>query len=232
MSVQAKPIPRRPRTPSAHVGARREELLEAALEVIARKGFHRTSIADIAARGNASRATVYQYFRDKQDILVAIAQRVERRIIAATDEWVPLPHVPGDPPSPALLVEQLRRMIDARIAQVVGAIGANADAARLVLRLERGQDHAIDDTRHRIDAHIVGAITRDIELAIAHGWARPCDAPMTARYLLGGIEKLVLDALDGAPPLALDLELVAREIGALMFFSLAHPDLLRQAGLP
>jgi AcrR family transcriptional regulator len=212
---------------SPQAGARREALLEAALEVIARKGFHHTSIADIAARARASRATVYLYFRDKRDILAAIARRVEEGIIAAIDAWVPLPESPSRPLPPALLVEQLQRMIDARIAQGLDAIRANADAARLVLRLERGHDDVADATRHRIDAHIVGAITRDVERAIGNGWARRCDAPMTARYLFGGIQKLVADALDDERPMTVDVPAIAREIGTLMFFGLAHPDLLR-----
>lgn len=43
-----------------------------------RKGYHETSIADVASRSHASRATVYQYFGDERDILAAIGQRVEQ----------------------------------------------------------------------------------------------------------------------------------------------------------
>ena len=63
---------------SPRAGTRREEILEVALEVISRKGFHDTSIADIARGARASRATVYQYFHDKRDILLALAERVAK----------------------------------------------------------------------------------------------------------------------------------------------------------
>jgi AcrR family transcriptional regulator len=232
MSVLREPVATDARTFSPQAAARREQILEAALEAISRKGYHQTSIADIARRARASRATVYQYFRNKQDILAAIGHRVETRIIGAVDTWVPLPSgMDGADPEheSQLLIDRLRSMIDTRIRQVMSAIYANADAARLVLRLIRGYEGAIDDAMRRIDAHVVGILTRDVEAAIGHGWARACDAELTARYLLGGIEKILMDVLDPGQPLVLDVPRVAREIGALVFFGLAHPDLLREA---
>ncbi len=214
---------------SRQASARREQILEAAIQAMGRNGYHGTSIADIASRSHASRATVYQYFGDKSDILAAIGKRVEDGIVGAVDAWIALPvDVAANRNAPHEgLTERLRAMIDTRIEQVITALTAHADAARLVLRLVRGKD-GLDDVMRRIDAHVVGILATDIRTAIARGWARACDAEMAARYLLGGIEKMLMDALDPAQPIALDAERVAREIGALVFFGLAHPDLLRQ----
>ena len=213
---------------SRQASARREQILEAAIEAMARKGFHETSIGDIASRARASRATVYQYFGDKRDILAAIGQRVEQAIVAAIDTWVALPTgaTAGDAERNApSLTEQLRAMIDTRIAQVITVLSLHADAARLVLRIVRGKD-GLDDVMRRIDGHVVGILSADIRTAMARGWARPCDAEMTARYRLGGIEKMLMDALDPEQPIPLDMERVVAQIGALVFFGLAHPDLL------
>jgi AcrR family transcriptional regulator len=216
---------------SPRAGARREEILEVALEVISRKGFHDTSIADIARGARASRATVYQYFHDKRDILLALAERVAKRVIGAVDAWLPLPHPRDDGASdPRPLGDQLRAMIDSRIAQVLAAISADAAAARLVLRLVRGNDGQVNEVMRGIDTHVVGVIAGDVEAAVAHGWARPCDAQMTARFILGGIEKLVIDALDPEQPIDLDLASVGREMGALVFFGLVQRHLLEDGG--
>jgi AcrR family transcriptional regulator len=219
--------PEEARRPSSQASARREQILEAAIEAMGRKGYHATSIADIAARSHASRATVYQYFGDKRDILAAIGRQVEQGIIGAIDTWVALPpRAAGSDIEPRDgLTQRLRAMIDARIVQVIQALSIHADAARLVLRLVRGKD-GLDDVMRRIDAHVVGILAADIRTAIARGWARPCDAEMTARYLLGGIEKMLMDALDPEQPIALDTEEVTQQIGALVFFGLAHPDLI------
>src|SRR5262249_62281784 len=66
-------------TPSPRARTRREAILESALEIIAREGFHRASVAEIASRAHVSRATVYQHFADKRDILRALADRSEER---------------------------------------------------------------------------------------------------------------------------------------------------------
>jgi AcrR family transcriptional regulator len=214
---------------SRHASARREQILEAAIEAMGRKGYHETSIADIASRSHASRATVYQYFGDKRDILAAIGKRVEDGIANAVDAWGALTaERAGDRGGPHDgLAGWLRAMIDSRIAQVITALTVHANAARLVLRLVRGTD-GLDDVMRRIDAHVVGILATDIRTAISRGWARACDAEMTARYLLGGIEKMLMDALDPEQPIALETGRVTHEIGALVFFGLAHPDLLMQ----
>jgi AcrR family transcriptional regulator len=234
MSVLTEGVKRagaRSLTPRAD--ARREEILEVALEVISRKGFHDTSIADIARGARASRATVYQYFCDKREILLALAERVANSVIGAIDAWMPLPHVTegGDGASDrGPLVKELRAMIDSRIAQVLTAISADADAARLILRLVRGKDEQVNDVMRRMDTHVVGVLARDIGAAIARGWARSCDPQMVARFVLGGIEKLVIDALDPEQPIALDLASLGREIGAFVFFGLAQPYLVEDGG--
>jgi AcrR family transcriptional regulator len=213
---------------SPHALARRDEILEAALEVISRQGFHQTSMAAIADRVHVSRPTVYQHFRDKRDILVALADRIARRIIATVDSW---PALPSPPEGFVMTPEQCQATKDVlwltlemRTTQVLEAISANADAARLVIRLTRGQDRLVDDMFRQIDEHVVAVLTRDLETAISYGWVRPCNARLIARFLLGGLEKLVMDALDRDEPLRLNTKALVAEIGALQFFGLAHKD--------
>jgi len=228
------------RTLSRQAEERRDKILEAALEVISRKGFHKTSIADIAGRSRVSRATVYQYFADKRDVLVALADRMERTIIGTVDAWVPLPStatqtitaVSLSEEQSRALIDQMRLMIDTRTRQILTAILANADAARLLLRLTRGNDRLVDDGMRRIDDHVIGVIAREIEAGMGYGWVRSCDARLIARYMQGGIEKLLIAELDRDPPLEIDSEALVREIGSFVFFGLAHPHFLALAAQP
>jgi AcrR family transcriptional regulator len=209
--------------------ARREGILEAALAVITHKGFHRTSIADIASRAQVSRATVYQHFADKRDIFGALADRIAGRIIATADAWPVLPREPaeeGGEEPPQVRGQALRSMIGARIAQILEAISQDADAARLIVRPPTGSDKLADEALRRIGDHIVEILTRDIEEASGNGLLRACDPSTVARFLLGGIEKLVIDALDREEPVRLNAEAVACEVGALVYHSLAHEELL------
>ena len=200
-----------------HGESRRGQILEAALATMSRKGFERTSIADIAGRARVSRATVYQHFSDKRDVLVALAHRVTFRVIEAASAWPPLPE-PAASKDPSEREIELRRMIEERLLAVLRTVAANADATRLIIRLTRGNDTLVDDTMRGMDQFVVQAITKDIETAQRYGWARHCDAPLVARFLLGGIERIVICALDHDEEL--DPEALSAEIGAFVFASL------------
>jgi AcrR family transcriptional regulator len=180
-------VSRADRTLSRTARSRRDAVLEAALAAIARKGFHETSIADIAGCARVSRATIYQYFRDKRDIFRTLTDRVAQRIIGAVDAWGPLPRPPGDGAAaadpPRALVGQLRAMVETRIAQVFAAVSANADAARLVLLLSRPNDSPVDEATRRIDDHVVGILARELQLTSGYGWTRSCDPSITAATL-------------------------------------------------
>src|SRR5262249_20363858 len=160
---------------SPQAEARRDEILEAALSVISRNGFHHTSMAAIAARAGVSRAAVYQYFSDKGDILLALADRVAARIIEAVDGWVALPLAPVADPSEegARNIEaELRHMVDVRVAQILAAISANVDAARLIVRLRRTNAGPATGALRWIDEHVIGALSRVIKNSRAVVWGR------------------------------------------------------------
>jgi AcrR family transcriptional regulator len=67
--------------------ARPRELLDAALAVFVEKGFAAARAEDIAARAGVSKATLYLYFRSKDDLLKAlIAERFGSRIAIQAHE--------------------------------------------------------------------------------------------------------------------------------------------------
>lgn len=50
------------------IQARREQILEAALDVFSEKGFHKAKIEDIAQRAGIGKGTVYEYFSSKDQL--------------------------------------------------------------------------------------------------------------------------------------------------------------------
>ena len=52
-------------------GDKYRRILDAAIEVIAEKGFHNSRVSDIAERAGVADGTVYLYFRSKEQILMA-----------------------------------------------------------------------------------------------------------------------------------------------------------------
>jgi len=50
---------------------RRAEILKSAFNCFLRRGFHKTTIDDIASHAGLAKGTVYWYFRDKQDVFIS-----------------------------------------------------------------------------------------------------------------------------------------------------------------
>lgn len=58
------------------VEARRQQILTAALDLFGTKGFHRTTTQDLAERADVSVGLIYQYFKDKEDLLAAAISQI------------------------------------------------------------------------------------------------------------------------------------------------------------
>ena len=56
--------------------ARRAQVLRHAKRIFARKGYHRTNVADIIARARIARGTFYLYFQNKKDLFEELLEQV------------------------------------------------------------------------------------------------------------------------------------------------------------
>jgi AcrR family transcriptional regulator len=62
------------------VATRRQEIVGAALKVVARKGYQNAGIADIAAELQIGHGTIYRYFENKRDIAGVVIDEVISRV--------------------------------------------------------------------------------------------------------------------------------------------------------
>jgi AcrR family transcriptional regulator len=70
------------------VAARRVQIVDAAARLFAEKGFHRTTTKDIAEAADVSEGTLYNYFKNKEDMLLGIMSRlVETQHLTASLIW-------------------------------------------------------------------------------------------------------------------------------------------------
>ncbi len=63
------------------IAARRNQILDAAAQVFAEKGFHPTTIKDIARHAGIADGTIYNYFENKTALLLGILQRLQETIL-------------------------------------------------------------------------------------------------------------------------------------------------------
>jgi TetR/AcrR family fatty acid metabolism transcriptional regulator len=202
---------------------RRAQILEVAKGVFAEHGYHRANIADVCEAAGIGRGTLYQYFDNKQAVLLALLEDVLARV---KDVLAHRPRVKDFPAArsapPALIAEFCRR----RIRELLDAVFVDEPTLRLVLREARNLDGAVDDLIARIDRVLLQAMEADLKGAQQLGLMRTANVRLVARFLLGGVEKIVLTALASGE--AIDLDAVARTAVDLELFGLLSEEVRRQ----
>jgi AcrR family transcriptional regulator len=73
-------------TPERRRQLTRDALLDAAALVFARRGFHGASLEEIAETAGFTRGAIYKNFTDKEDLLLAVWERVNERTLREFDE--------------------------------------------------------------------------------------------------------------------------------------------------
>ena len=195
---------------------RRDQILDCALAVFAHKGFHE-SPSPTSARARIARGTLYQYLPDKRGVLAALIDRIVRRVLDAIQHWPSLELSPDVGSTEANYIA----FVEARCRQVMDAVFADADTASLILRMARGTGF-VGEALARIDQQVVGVIAADVRAHTAWGVVRPVDSQLVAEFIVGGIEKIVLQALDEGR--AIDVARIARELAVLVSRGLLPAD--------
>ena len=203
--------------------ARRAMILEHAKEAFFRKGV-RASVGDICKRAGVSRATLYQYFPNKRQVLLTLLENVVRRMRKVLDERVPLEKLVID--RRKITADGVVRFCEQRMRELLDAIFVDEETIRLVLRDARGHDHVVEEVISEIDGLMLKALEREIRAGQKLGILGPGDPVFLARHHLGGIEKVVLMALarDDEP---LDLDAVVRSTVRVQLFGMLAKEVRR-----
>jgi AcrR family transcriptional regulator len=188
--------------------ARPEEILAAALESFAAKGFAATRIEDVAARAGISKGTLYLYFAGKEELFKAVVRQALLPNIARIEALAASFEGPS-----AVLLERL-------LLTVAGVIGSKIGAIPKLVIAEAGN---FPDLARFYLAEVVqrglGLIAGILRRGIARGEFRAIDVDhavfcVIAPMLIAALWKTSLEPHDEAGPL--DVQALAR----------AHLDLL------
>jgi AcrR family transcriptional regulator len=163
---------------------KRRQLLDAAVRVFARKGYHASRVGDIAVEAGVAHGLLYHYFKSKDDVLEAVFHEnwsVLLARIASVEET--------DEPA----ADQLRH-----IAAIVLRTWLHLpDVVRVVIR-EFGRSPELAERIGEL-AQPIDAIARVIERGIERGEFKDVEPRVAATVVYGSIDELltawVLDRL-------------------------------------
>jgi AcrR family transcriptional regulator len=165
---------------------RRGELLEAAVRVFARKGFHSSRVGDIANEAGVAHGLLYHYFRSKEEVLETIFRETWSVLVADTLRI----EASGVP-----LREQLRRF--ARI--YLGSWLVTPELVRVLVR-EVARSPEVGDRVDEIRGLFL-ALQRIIETAQQRGEVRLDANPALAAWAVyGALEEILTGWVLGQLP--------------------------------
>lgn len=210
--------PRRLRT-YLRADARRAQILDVAKRVFVRRGYHVANVADICKEARIGRGTLYQYFDNKRAVMLALMEELAARVGRVLDERPRIGPVPGVQKAP---VEMIVAFCRKRLRQLLDAVFVDEATLRLILRDARGLDGAVDRVIATIDQMVLRALEADLETAQDARLLRRGNPRLIARYLLGGVEKMVLTALANDEPV--DLQAIVDVAVDIELFGILHEE--------
>jgi len=191
---------------------RRAQVLRHAKRIFARKGYHRTNVADIIARARIARGTFYLYFRNKREIFEVLLDQALRDL----SERIRRIRMVAEEPSP---IDQLR----ANLGRVLEFVLMEGELIDIVLNHAVGFDRELDRRVLEFYDQISHKIQRSLDLGVQMGLVRECDTHTVSRCILGGVKDVVGQL---SRQRRHDTEAIVEEILNFGLRGVARPELL------
>jgi AcrR family transcriptional regulator len=191
------------------IAARRTLILEAAARLFAEKGFHRTTTKDIAEAADVSEGTLYNYFENKDEMLMGImtllvdAQIMDLRL----SDGLPVDarrFLTSMLQSRREMVEQKGAMLQSVLSEIL----VNPD-----LRERYYQELTLP---------VLGLLTGHLQARSLMGQIKPVDAALVSRILVGLITGLFILEVLGDPKVTAGWEELSEVITSVLFDGVAN----------
>jgi AcrR family transcriptional regulator len=194
---------------------RRAEILEAALRLFSSKGFHDTTMEEVANAAGVAKGTIYLYFQSKEHLLLALKRDFMQGLTDAVANIV------------ADAIEQLeggkatdyRDIIDDIFHAVVDYHTSRRDAVEVVVRQSPSPD--LVNEALELERDYLGLITSAFRTGMDYGLVHTEDPEMTAHLITAAIRDNIATCLCYGEPSDLD-RLV--EASKQMLYKALAPD--------
>jgi AcrR family transcriptional regulator len=150
---------------------KRQVVLRTAAQIFSRRGFHQTTLSDIAEALHIAKPTLYHYFRSKDEILLLVQQLAIAQI---TDVAI------DAHPAATTGMEQLRAFVRRYIEMIVDDFGACLIMTG-ILPLEAENRKLIRQGSKDIESMLREILRR----GVADGSIAACDPKITAMFFFG-----------------------------------------------
>jgi TetR/AcrR family fatty acid metabolism transcriptional regulator len=189
--------------------ARRNQILDAATQVFAQKGFHRATIKEIARVAGIADGTIYTYFASKTDVLLGILNRLNE----STEREHHL-----KPES----TQDLRAFFSTYLRQRMALFWPNAEVFQAVLPEMLANAELRELYYQQVIAPTIVVGEQSFQAQSSTGQIQVLDIPLTVRSIAGMIFGLLLFQLLGDEVIAKRWEELPEVLASLLFDGLQN----------
>jgi TetR/AcrR family transcriptional regulator, fatty acid metabolism regulator protein len=183
---------------------RKQQIVDTAKQMFIEKGFQSTHIGQVCEKLDIARGTVYQYFRNKKEILYAILEDVLENIedIFDIDDFNEF--FSGNPST-----EQVLEFINKRLMSCISVLLGEPIVIKLIYKEIIGVDEDVNEQVSKAVAAISKHVAREVEELMSRGvYKQSLDPKITAMMIVGGV-MLVVYECDRTKQNVLDSNLIS-----------------------
>jgi TetR/AcrR family fatty acid metabolism transcriptional regulator len=158
---------------------RHEVILEAALDVFSRKGYHDTSMDDIAAEALTSKGGLYFHFPGKQTIFLALLDKMAQLLRSRIEAGI------ANRSDPV-------QMAETAIWIVLETFASHRTLGRLFLIETPAAGREYQDRMYAIRAAFAGLVTQYLDLAVNQGAIAPLDTTVAGQVWSGALNEVII----------------------------------------
>ncbi len=184
----------------------KDRILDAAVDVFARKGYHGAGVEDIVAASGTSKGAFYHYFPSKQAIFLRLMDDLAEVVEQGVEG--------------AISAEQgAMAKVEAALRVVIETAAEQRDLAKILLVEAVGLGPEFEQNRLEIHRRFARVIQGHLDRAVAGGDIVPQDTALVARAWFGALNEVISQwLLSGSEDLTARLPelrtLLLRSIGA------------------
>ena len=163
----------------AKKSAKYEQILEAAIRVFARQGYHNSTISQVAREAGVGDGTIYLYFKNKDDILDNFFSYKTTQIFSQFKEEVD---------SCGNALEKLRKLVSSHLAE----FERNRDLAVVYEVETRMRRHLSDEKIKEMSRMYFDLVAEIVEQGRREGTIRQnIPIHLVKQYLLGAVDEVI-----------------------------------------
>lgn len=210
----------RGKSPVQRATERREQLLDAALEVFTARGFPASRVRDVCREAGLTERYFYESFAGKEALLIALSERIVADLLAAAA------------PGLELAASDREAAIDAAGRAVVHSLTDDPRRARILFVEVVGVSREIEDHRRAIIGGLADVIRAAAARAFGPWVARSTETELIGRALVGAVQELLVAHVRGELSLSqdeliLNFGRVFRQAGPIMAAMAGQQDINR-----